>query len=108
MLQEIYITKIADVKDIKVFDVVEIDLDSLSESFHCWCRSNERWAIYEDYINVFPQAHLLFINPNIYKITFEFYGYNELVESVTYELSISSVKYILNNLINNQNYKHRL
>ena len=106
MLQEIYVTKIANIKDIEAFDVVEIDLDSLSKSFYCWCRSNERWAIYDDYINVFPQAHIMFIKPNKYKITFEFYGYNELIESATYELSRTSVKYILNNLIDT--YKHRL
>lgn len=107
MLQELHIS-IKTIKDVAVFNVVEIDLDTLNEKFFYWSRSNERWAIYDDYNSVFPHAHIKFIKPNLYKIIFEFYGYNEIIEKITYKLSQSSVNYIINNLTNKTDYIHKL
>ena len=107
MFQEVY-SAIKTPKDIMVFNVVEINLDNLTESFFYWSRSNEKWVIYKDYVSIFPQCYLRSIKPNLYKITFEFHGYNQIIESTTYELSVPSVKYILNNLLNPSNYRHKL
>lgn len=95
------IIQIEDINDIMLFSVGEINTNILTINFNNWIVFNDN-ELDEDYITQFPQAIIKYIEPAIYEISFECYGYDDILSKVTYKLCTTSVKLILNNLLNNQ------
>jgi hypothetical protein len=93
---------VEDINDIALFNVGEININDLTIHFNNWMVVEDNNVNNNNYVSVSPQANLERIEPNVYKITFQFYGYDELLSSVTYNLCTASVKYILNNLLLHQ------
>ena len=90
---------IEDINDIALFNVGEININTLTTQFNNWMVVEDN---NDDYVSVSPQANLEYLEPNVYKITFQFYGYDELISSVSYNLCTASLKIILNNLLIHQ------
>lgn len=88
-----------DINDVKIFNVEEININILANNFNDWIAVEDANINNDDYLSVFPQVKITYLENNLYKITFEFYGYDELIGSVEYKLCTASIKYILNNLL---------
>jgi len=95
------IIRIEDINDILLFNVAEICQNALTISFNNWIIFDDN-VVDNEYISQFPQVIIKYLEPAVYKITFEFYGYDDILASVTYNLCTASVKLILNNLLNRQ------
>jgi hypothetical protein len=95
------IIRIEDINDIILFNVAEISQNMLTINFNNWIAFDNN-MIDPQYVSVFPQAIIRYVESAVYKITFEFYGYDDILVNVTYNLCTASVKHILNNLLNHQ------
>ena len=94
------IIKIEDINNITLFDVAEISQNMLTINFNNWIQFNNNAD--DEYIDQFPQAIIKYIEPAVYEISFECYGYDDVLSKVIYKLCAASVKCILNNLLNHQ------
>ena len=94
--------RIEDINNIALFNVGEINTNTLTGQFNNWMVVEDNNVDNDDYISTFPQAKLEYVGPNVYEITFEFYGFDELIASVSYNLCTASVKHIINNLLSHQ------
>lgn len=91
---------IEDINDVALFNVPEINLNALTNNFNNWVAfDNNAHDIEDDYVIMFPQARVTCIGNNLYSITFEFYGDEEILFSVTYSLCTTSLRQIINNLL---------
>lgn len=91
-----------DINDISLFNVAEIDLTILNLNFNNWMNVEDNHIDDDNYISTFPQVKIKYIENNLYEITFDFYGFDELIGSVSFKLSTVSLKIILTNLLNHQ------
>ena len=92
------IVQIEDINDIMLFNVGEININNLTVNFNNWILFDENMQD-DQYITTFPQAIIKNIAPAVYEITFEFYGYDEILHRVNYNLCTASVRHILNKLL---------
>lgn len=91
---------IEDINDVALFDVPEINLNSLTTNFNNWKTFDENaHDVEDDYVIMFPQARVTCVGNDLYSITFEFYGDEEILFSVTYRLCTASLRRIVNNLL---------
>ncbi len=93
---------IEDINDIALFNVSEIDINILTINFNNWMTVEDNNVDNADYLSTFPQVKIMYVEPNVYKITFDFFGYDQLIFSVNFMLCTASLKIILNNLLSHQ------
>lgn len=86
--------------DISLFNVVDLNLNVLYGYYDNWENFDKNMND-EEYISVLPQVKMKYNEYGVCIIMFEFYGYDEIQNTYLEQISESSIKRILNNLINN-------